>query len=396
MPKVPDGITPIKGKRGTRYQVRVETGKRDRDGKRKREKRTFKTLEEAREFKTTTESQRLNGVGRSSFGKTPLGEYLADWPDAAQATKRKPRSEGTLKDYRGVVRKYLLDSPLASIPINDLQPDDFYAFYARFPESSAAKGEGRSVRARIHRTLFYALTDLVERRLINRHPMQGVHQDYVEADKVYWSADDVLRFLSAAREITVGWSKRRPVHFTAFYHAVFLSLHAGLRLREFLDNEWANVRWDQNSIYIPKHLAKYGLARTVKLDATTMRVLSELRQLQFSECGRRERMFTYENGDPVSHGAFQGWFEKAVAAAGVDPRSAPHAMRHTHSAILLTAGWSIFKVSRRLGHRAVETTDRTYGHLCDDDQRQGYETTTQMFDEIVGTGEQYEAIAQSS
>lgn len=44
----------------------------------------------------------------------------------------------------------------------------------------------------------------------------------------------------------------------------------------------------------------------------------------------------------------------------------PHWFRHTHATALLLAGTPLHVVSRRLGHRDVQTTINTYGHVTDD------------------------------
>ena len=44
----------------------------------------------------------------------------------------------------------------------------------------------------------------------------------------------------------------------------------------------------------------------------------------------------------------------------------PHWFRHTHATALLLAGTPLHVVSRRLGHRSVQTTINTYGHVTDD------------------------------
>ncbi|WP_155990719.1 tyrosine-type recombinase/integrase [Paraoerskovia marina] len=43
-----------------------------------------------------------------------------------------------------------------------------------------------------------------------------------------------------------------------------------------------------------------------------------------------------------------------------------HWFRHTHATALLRAGMPLHVVSRRLGHRSVQTTTNTNGHITDD------------------------------
>lgn len=44
-------------------------------------------------------------------------------------------------------------------------------------------------------------------------------------------------------------------------------------------------------------------------------------------------------------------------------------LRHTHATTLLRNGVSIEIVSRRLGHKSIETTKNTYEHLTANDMR---------------------------
>lgn len=51
---------------------------------------------------------------------------------------------------------------------------------------------------------------------------------------------------------------------------------------------------------------------------------------------------------------------------GLPAGMTPHWFRHTHATALLLAGTPLHVVSRRLGHRDVQTTTNTYGHVTDD------------------------------
>jgi integrase len=49
------------------------------------------------------------------------------------------------------------------------------------------------------------------------------------------------------------------------------------------------------------------------------------------------------------------------AQLAVNPRI--HDLRHTHASILLASGVPLFQVSKRLGHKDIQTTSNIYGHL---------------------------------
>jgi integrase len=47
-------------------------------------------------------------------------------------------------------------------------------------------------------------------------------------------------------------------------------------------------------------------------------------------------------------------------------RLTPHWFRHTHATALLLAGVPLHVLSRRLGHRDIQTTANTYGQVTED------------------------------
>jgi integrase len=53
----------------------------------------------------------------------------------------------------------------------------------------------------------------------------------------------------------------------------------------------------------------------------------------------------------------------ARARAGLRKNPRIHDLRHTHASILLSKGARLFAVSRRLGHKDIQTTANIYGHL---------------------------------
>jgi integrase len=54
------------------------------------------------------------------------------------------------------------------------------------------------------------------------------------------------------------------------------------------------------------------------------------------------------------------------AGLGLPNEMTPHWFRHTHATALLLAGVPLHVVQRRLGHRDVQTTLNTYGHVAED------------------------------
>lgn len=70
-------------------------------------------------------------------------------------------------------------------------------------------------------------------------------------------------------------------------------------------------------------------------------------------------------GAPLNnHGFGKRHWKRAVTKAGI-VGATPHALRHTYASRLLTAGVSLARVQKLLGHESIVTTER-YAHLIDD------------------------------
>jgi integrase len=72
-------------------------------------------------------------------------------------------------------------------------------------------------------------------------------------------------------------------------------------------------------------------------------------------------LFTDERGGPVRYHLFkEPVWDRAVAAAKLDPKPTPHDLRHTCASWLLAAGQPLTTVSRILGHENIQITADTY------------------------------------
>jgi site-specific recombinase XerD len=61
----------------------------------------------------------------------------------------------------------------------------------------------------------------------------------------------------------------------------------------------------------------------------------------------------------VSH----AWHRAALKAANIDRPVRLHDLRHSYAAATLAAGEPLVFVQKQLGHSAIHTTQRFYGHL---------------------------------
>lgn len=122
--------------------------------------------------------------------------------------------------------------------------------------------------------------------------------------------------------------------------------------------------------------------RTLRISPT---VLAALDELGLRELPREGLLFTgQEDGSRLHYSTFGDRWARAARrahAAGLlpeDKKPTPHDLRHSHAAALISAGYSLTYVQRRLGHESIKTTSDLYGHLLpelDDDAMASIETS---------------------
>jgi len=98
--------------------------------------------------------------------------------------------------------------------------------------------------------------------------------------------------------------------------------------------------------------------RTVTIPASVAEVLAGL----IAGRDRDDLVFTAPGGGPVRTRNFRRGWIKWTRQAGLDGLRI-HDLRHTHAAILISAGVPLTAVQRRLGHSSISVTSDLYGHL---------------------------------
>jgi integrase/recombinase XerC len=82
-------------------------------------------------------------------------------------------------------------------------------------------------------------------------------------------------------------------------------------------------------------------------------------------------LFLNRNGTRLTSRSVGRLLEKYLAAAGLDPRTSPHTLRHSFATHLLDAGADIRSVQELLGHRSLGTT-QIYTHVSTQRLRDSY------------------------
>jgi integrase len=157
---------------------------------------------------------------------------------------------------------------------------------------------------------------------------------------------------------------------------------SGLRLGELSALTWADVdltgsvlhvrrTWTDGRLGTPKS----GQRRDVDLTTDAVHLLAD----EWAACDRpSDDCLVFPGATATGYLAQRSVAAGLYAAmkragipreAGNGERRSFHSFRHAHAAACLASGMSLYVVSRRLGHSAIQTTTSLYGHLAVDERK---------------------------
>lgn len=143
-----------------------------------------------------------------------------------------------------------------------------------------------------------------------------------------------------------------------------------------IERAWKRDAEDRFYIGAPKTKKS---RRSISLPPSLVKEIHEF----VEKAGKDGYVFTTSYGGPIRHSTFHEFWTKGLdkldyeKGAGNRPRI--HDLRHTHAALMLAAGMSIYELSRRLGHESVTTTIDRYSDLMPDAHFRGADIAEKAF-----------------
>ncbi len=171
-----------------------------------------------------------------------------------------------------------------------------------------------------------------------------------------------------------------PTH--NFYAPIRLAWHTGMRLGECLALQWKDIDMDRQVIHVRHTLIdrngemELGTPKSKKSNRVIaygkklQEILEKVKEIQ----EKRKKMLLqadefYEDNDFVctkpdgrivtsdNMRYFGKWCKQHLKHGSF------HVIRHTHATFLLSKGWHLEEVSKRLGHSGVAITSMIYSHI---------------------------------
>lgn len=352
-----------------RYKFQVYIGTDPLTGVQKRTtRRGFKTKKEA-ELELSRIKLQIN---EGTFQKQTVETYL-DIYNIWVVQYEKTVEQSTFVKTIGIFKNHILPS-MQSYKVEKITID---VCQLHVDEWSNKLKKFRMVKSYASKVLDFA----IKRGYIQTNPFTHVDMPTAlkkkqasteETDENFYTKDQLLQFLTCLKE------EANTKAFTFFRLLAFSGIRKGEALAltwndlDFKNNEMrinkAISRGKENQLYVKS--TKTGVARTLKMDQETMRILKAWRiqqkqdylMLGFNTMQKNQLVFSNASNEFLQPTITRKWILQVQKKYNLELITT-HGLRHTHCSLLFEAGVSIKAVQDRLGHTDIQTTMNIYAHV---------------------------------
>lgn len=336
------------------------------DGTRRKRAKAFATYDAAEDHLRTVYRSIRDGLyvppderTVESLVREWMDRGAARWKPATQAAYRQ-RAERHVFPTLGHLKAESLTTPRVQHWVDQMVKAGF--------DASTIDGATRVLSA--------ALREAMQIGILSRNAAAGIRRPpVVMKEAVTWTRDEIADVMAIIADDPM-WS--------ALYR---VALTTGMRPGELRALRWPDFDPEHNVITVRRTVTKdaaghvvigqttkTGKSRAIAIappvTAALLRWRSKqrVRQLAHASWQPGDLIFERGNGGLLSLHGWQVKHESIVASAGVR-RITLHQLRHTSATQSLESGEHPLIVSRRLGHRSIQTTLDVYSHVSDDLQR---------------------------
>jgi integrase len=353
------------------FELKFDTGRDEKTGKRLTQFHTFRGTKKEAEFKL---AELVASVGKGSYVERSsltvhahLSVRIDQWGALGKITPK------TAERYRELLANQIKPH-LGDKLLQKLKPADIERWHSILKTSGRKDGRG-GLNARTighaHRLLSKALKEGMRHDLIIRNAAAAEPPPKVSAKEIVILDADQVKFV-------VEKLRGRAMH-----PRIITILFTGIRRGELLALRWRHVDLDSKQLQICEtieqtkaHGIRFKLPKTknsvreISLPDIVVAALRNLRREQLElrialglgKLSDDAIVFPRPDGGPQSPRAFSKEWADMAASIGL-PEITLHALRHTHASHLIDAGIDVVKISRRLGHASPTVTLTIYAHL---------------------------------
>ncbi len=338
----------------------VQFSYKDLNGVSKRKKRRgFRTLQDAKKYLVSMENQKYEGkLGiHRNLCTDVLIKYLEE-------LKYQTKISTYLKK-KHIYDKYLLDQ-IKGLDIQDINN----RFVLRYKEYLRGLPIHNNHKNTIYSSVSSLMNFAVKYGFVNNNPFRYLNDfKRINREQKVWSIEDLKRFISNSENPAVNTM-------------VWVLFMTGMRKGEFRALTWNDIDFDNQLIKIYKtrsFISGLGYETTapktsssnreVLIDSFTLNVLKNYKEFVSSYYGFDESNYIlFINGEELSNETIRRHFKKTIKKT-ILPNIRMHDLRHSHATLLFRTEISPLLISKRIGHKDVQTTMNIYTHVTNTDYK---------------------------
>ena len=313
-----------------------------------------------------------------------FSEYVETW----LSSKKVQINERTYALYESLVKHHLLPvfgqmrMSKISKEMIDTWVDSPYNSTRKYESGKVGSApnfrDGKGARMNALRRLASILRDANDGGIIAKVPIRRFTYRYSGAIRNVLNETQQKDFLKAVQ----------GTHLEALF---IVALATGMRESEICGLEWRDI--EDTLINVNRQIIQdTGKSEALKTAYSRRRVLIPMEVREAIEAHRKRAV---KRGTPVGPNDLvfvntsgkmvrvsnmtRSCFRPALKKAEITFPITFHDLRHSHASLLISKGVNIYIVSRRLGHKDIVTTLRTYTHLMQGDEEQALGALTNIF-----------------
>jgi len=348
---------------------------RDRAGKRRYPYRRFPAARSEAEAQAMADTWEASLTAGGAVRSALLPDLLADYIDMRERNGASPNS---VKAWRSYLRRHIAPA-FARDAAASLTVLDFTTFEQRLlaPKEEGGAGLSRNTVLCVHHFLRGAYNHLSRSGVVEANPLALVAAPRPERREAgslgEWDFGELNRAVLSALS-----DEGRPWRDAACAMAMWLALHAGLRLGEALALRGRDVERSRGFLRVGGTVVEQAgrapwrrgetkghRCRNVSLAPEEMGVVASYLDRRGRELGRlgADAPLVTLDGSFMRPSAVTKAFSRLRGELGLPAGMTFHGLRHTHASWLLASGVDVKTLSERLGHADAAVTMRVYAHV---------------------------------
>ena len=279
--------------------------------------------------------------------------YYWNWFNTYKANKVRPNTASVYNNAGLLLERYFKNKPM-----KDITRTDYQKFLNELGKNHT-RGVVSSYTSKYIACVKSALAD----EIISKDFTLQTEKTWKDKEEVEYLELDELKQLIEYVE-----SKLNGRYLS--YYVIYVAIYTGMRVGEILALEWSDIDFDKRTISITKtyndRIHQIGATktpssvRTIKVNDKVLDVLLQLKQ-------RNTRKYIFSTaGKIISPQPVNRALHRALKTIAIDKNFHFHCLRHSHVAYLLANDVDLYAISKRLGHKDMTITAKTYAYLLED------------------------------